>query len=471
MPADVSSQVTEGKSWLQDLATGLVQGLTTDLVGAPIDALQALADKVKESVKGKQYPFKEKDGAATGSSDWLKEVLGASTDRTAAKDLGALLSSFIDPATALKGLPLAIGAIRPFGARNLALVHNMPADERALEFLKSGKSLGNPSIAIADNPYPFNSTPTFIFNPDSKLLDPAGNPQNQLFNRDAYTDRAKSFLQKWGKDFRLGEINIGARTKDLRLTEGHNPGEDQKLAIWGSPRFKSFQDYESKISGAGALSKSDYLKESSDLNVDVIRYFRDNFDYDLTDISAKRKIKMLQKEAKQGDEEAISLLKRASEVGSDYAELKVVGQVPVNRNNINAILIPQASPFALDSKDVQAFMQEGKKLGIPTGTHANLASQEIKDKAEEAVQRMLAESRMYAKHLAPTDITNSILTGYGTSDVAIRSIPGLAKGLVAQNPSKIFITPENLLRRQVWNSPELLQELLAQLSTSSWQSR
>lgn len=460
----------EAGQGLKEGLAGALRSLTVDTAGAPVDLLAMLFNSLGLKVGDK--PF--------GGSAHLREKLGQPKEEpTTAGKIGQVLGSSVNPETVAKLLPLALGVIRPFGAKNLALVHNMPADERALEFFKSGKPLGNPSIAIADQPYPFNSTPTFIFNPDSKLFDPAGNPQNQLFNRDAYTDRARDFLQRWGRDYRLGEA--GKRTKDIRMTEGHNPGESHQLAIWGSPRFQSFQDYESKKSGAGTLGQ-EYLKASSDLHAEVTRYLRDNAETSLAKtkflldsktsglLENLKPTEKLSWMASQGDKEAQKLLQRASELGSDYAELKVVGQVPVDRRNVNAILLPHGGPFGLEAKDILEFMKEGKKKGIPTGTAPTLASKEIKDKAEEAVQRMAAEGSFYTRNLRIDEVPDMPLSGYGDSSFSISSVPSLQRYLMKARLDPEVYKPraEDLLRRQVWSSPELTQELLQQLSASAW---
>lgn len=446
------------KKQLGDFFAGAGRGLTTDTIGAPVDLIST-------AMKAAKIPVGD---APVGGSSWLRKVLDQPAEEQGSSLVGNLLSSLVNPETAAKSIPLLLGAIRPFGAKNLAMVHNMSG---GLNFLRSGKSLGNPSIAIAENPYPFDRSPTLVFNPDSKLFDPANMEQNQLFNRDAYTDRAKTLLHGWGQEFRL-------KGKDLRYTEGFNPSKEQKLAIDASPRFKSFKDYETKKSGAGTLGQP-YYTESSDLYAEVQRYLRDNVDKDTSQAyrlayhtpldyeSYKTQLDFL---ASRGNKAAQGFLKRASELGSDYAELKVIGQVPVDPYNVNALLLPRGE---LTKDQILEYMKEGKARGIPTGIPSMLASPELKDKAAEAAQRMLSEFNFYNKHMggaSAADIGDLSFTGFNNSTIPVSSMPGMTRKIIGTTASSPEVTKARF-QNNIWESPELLQELLQELSASKWAKR
>lgn len=267
------------------------------------------------------------------------------------------------------------GVIRRGGRTDLNMVHNVSSPELFLDLLRGRGSMSNPSVAIAKNEvFPFEQSPSLVLNPNSPLFDPAQHRGNQLFNRDAYTFRARTLdkIPEGVRSYRGDPRKWGA---DMRGTEGinlNNPAQD--FAMYASPRFRSFAEFEKSPSGAGALSKMTSLDKqfSQDLNQIKNEWLEKNIGN--PHFSAESAVRLLREAAKSGDAEAAYILKAAREIPSDYAELKVLGEVPINKRNVSAVILPQ------NTRKSQLLRYQDEipsRTGIPTGRPSDLMPPEM----------------------------------------------------------------------------------------------
>src|SRR5574337_608608 len=483
---------------IQDARQALTDTLKGALLGATTDAIGGLVDPINP-----KSPL---------SSNSLREVLGQSPQENDSPDtkLSSLLSGLFSPAglaslaklgtSAKTLLPSLIGAITPRGRRDISLVHNLTGD--VLGFLKSDRPLSNPSIAVANNPYPFDKSPTLVFNPNSKLLDPAIQKQNQLFNRDAYTSRNKNPVLS-GTDQRLGE---NGRFPDLRFTEGSFMGADQRLAILSSPNFRSFKEFENSSAGAGTLRGFGTRAEDRTLADEAAQYATDgliaqarkaqkefeDFKKQLgkklwepgfaktpeseklgqllekqnalwTKVASAQSVPLeaLRIAAHGGDRQAGHYLKELKKIGSDYGELKVIGNVPIDSRNVNAILLP--SQFPLSNEDALKLMQLGKEKGISAGYAPTIASKDLKERAGFFADKMLNDIKTQAQAGVPYQDL------WVTTPSGLKAAPDLGPGIGSLSlrfgkgdPTAVQRT-QDYARRQVWEDPVILKQLLSEL--------
>ena len=255
------------------------------------------------------------------------------------------------------------GIIRRGGRPELNMVHNAPMTPDELADLISWRSsLSSPSIAIAkDTIYPFEASSTFVFNPASPLFDPAQHRGNQLFNRDAYTFR--------GKDPRDIDSGVRNKFKDMRLTEGYYPDKSQTWAIRSSPSFRSFAEYEGSKSGAKTLGKfTDRDEAYADLLSSDLTAWMTHKNGRSPNRRSPGVFKQLQDSARAGDESARRILSEFRNLPSKYAELKVLGEVPVNPRNVSAVVLRDSdlknypAEVALLRKAVE---DRGVRVGTP----------------------------------------------------------------------------------------------------------
>lgn len=279
---------------------------------------------------------------------------------------------------------LGAGTIRPMGAKSLNMVHNLgSANELDLIKLLTGRrSLSSPSIAIAeDNVFPFSASPTVLFNPASHRFDPASSVHNQLFNRDAYVATGKTHVdaQHW------------ATGKDARLTQDYEPGTDQRLSILASPRFNSFKEFEESVFGKGVLTKNPDFSASP--GADELEKFLaknvENYSEVSQTISPATQMLALKQFAAQGNKDAKELLTKFRSAPSDYAELKVAGEVPINPSTVSAVMIPEAMK---DSYFAMPFLKEKLRArGIRYGAPSELLPEANQQHYRDMVSRIEAD--------------------------------------------------------------------------------
>lgn len=297
--------------------------------------------------------------------------------------------------------PEAEGAIRKGGKPSLNLTHETSV-ARLLEAINANY-LRHPSIAIAENngrPFAGNPSISLVMNPTYHGFDPARNPQNLLLNRDSFVTRSMRPASDFAPEFRRGQL-------DLRNTEGLNnyvpslrdaavidryapPTDGQKLlSIQGSPRFTSFQEYEKSPFGAATLNpESSYAYHTV---VDAIA----EYDEDLLKtlygpqrgINADLALQNLEKASKRNSEAMIALtaIKRAA---SDYAELKVLGDVPISPKTISAAILPDEALRNYSTTGIEDLAKELRARGIRTGTARDLMH-EINPQAAMSAERLV----------------------------------------------------------------------------------
>src|SRR5574337_203130 len=484
--------IQDARQALGDTLKGALLGVTTDAIGGLVDPINP------------KSPL---------SSNSLREVLGQSPQENDSPDtkLSSLLSGLFSAAglaslaklgtSAKTLLPALIGAITPRGRRDISLVHNLTGD--VLGFLKSERPLSNPSIAVANNPYPFDKSPTLVFNPNSKLLDPAIQKQNQLFNRDAYTSRNKNPILS-GTDQRLGGET--GQFPDLRFTEGSFTGADQRLAILSSPNFRSFKEFENSSAGVGTLRGFGTRAEDRTLADEATQYATDailkqakeakkefeafrkqignkiwdtNFQttpehtkliqllenqnklYTAVAAAENAPLEALRIAAHGGDRQAGHYLKELKKIGSDYGELKVIGNVPIDARNVNAILLP--SQFPLSNEDALKLMQLGKEKGISAGYAPTIASKDLKERAGFFADKMLNDIVTQTKAGVPyQDLWITTPSGLkAASDMP--SGVGRLMNSILNNSADLQKRGQEYTRRQVWEDPVILKQLLSEL--------
>lgn len=271
------------------------------------------------------------------------------------------------------------GVIRRGGRPDLNMVHNTPVSPSELaKFIEERGSLTSPSIAIAkDTIYPFEKSSTFVLNPASPLFDPAQHQGSQLFNRDAYTFRKK--------DLRTIPRPVRQHFGDMRLTEGYMPNEAQTWAIKSSPSFRSFAEYEGSRAGAKTLGKfTEHDAVYADaLSRDLTEWMRSKRGM----IPEKRSpavMPMLQEAARAGDESAKLILEGFRKLPSDYAELKVLGEVPINPRNVSALMLRDYD-LLYNPEATRNIRKAAENRGIRVGTPQELLPTEHKGLYDDTV--------------------------------------------------------------------------------------
>lgn len=219
------------------------------------------------------------------------------------------------------GVEDAEAAITRGGTEHLFATHSTQVD-RLLKFLRrSGDripALDNPSYAITRGSPEighFGDT-TLVLLPDAPI-DPASSTV-QLFNRDAYTSR--------GKERKTAEFI----SQDLRGTEGATSSLSQMLAILASPRFSSLDDYIKSPAGAATLGKD---IQKIDLPEKLLKGYK----------SAEDQVGYARDLIRQFALEGNPVLGKLMTQGSEYAEGKLVGKLPITKSNVAAIITPTAN--------------------------------------------------------------------------------------------------------------------------------
>jgi hypothetical protein len=349
-------------------------------------------------------------------------------------ELADMLSNLVPGVGALKGglsalkagagaLPAMGGIIRRGGDPTLHLTHALSSQDpsEALQFIQQQKpTLTAPSVAISrHNPTPFGgNSPTLLMNPYSKVYDPR---HNALYPRDAYTFRVKD-----------AEQHLANPSKDVRLTEQAHPPESNRLAISTMPRFRSFEGYEK--SPFGALNLGEFDEDASKLSKELTRdyqqwYYNKGHDLNIPNYAGTAR---LIKAAQLGDEEAQQILRGLRMLPSEYGELKVMRHVPVNRENVSAIMLPND----FQSTRAAKYKEQGERLGVPTGSFYELATPGIRSEIDERVALLGDAVRPFQSRILDLDITPTELRESLPPGVA-NSIDILALTQTATDPESI----------------------------------
>lgn len=393
---------------------------------------------------------------ASNPADFLSMVtdrVAESNKKMASGDVNEVLNS-VDPFGG------AAGMIRRGGRPDINLVHNIGAGFQDLLNLinRRGASISSPSIAIAkDTIYPFATSPTLVMNPVSSRFDPAVNPLNQLINRDMYATRAKApshrvtpvrFDEYAGNNrFNADPSTLRLRQgADARFTEGGGPPEASHVAaIMASERFPGFARYEQNAGGYGALINADdvmasekVLKESSRRGHNYSQWLADQMPFQPSDavpgqpvtgsIKNPENFKWLLKKVSEGDKEALAILRDLRTAPSDYAELKVVGEVGLNPKHVSAMVIPEHA--SLDPRMLGEFAE---KTGIRTGSPSQLMPLEDQ-------YRYMDLAEFISKDLSAKKVPDANLAIFKALDPSVRKYIGSPGVITGNTPEELFKT-------------------------------
>lgn len=270
----------------------------------------------------------------------------------------------------------AAGMIRRGGRPDLNMTHETTVSN-LLNILTGRRSITNPSIAISSNEVaPFmglhDKAASLIMNPGaSHYFDPAKNKMAQLANRDIYTTLQKEMLPA---DFRAANpqslrLTEGVQSRDIRdFLRADPPIQDTQhmLSILGSEEFSSLAKYERARNGARVLDKKQGISEDATKSA-LREHFPDILDAlygsQTKLLDAQFTLDAFKKAAKAGNKESQKLFDILGSTHSDYAELKLPGELPVSPNTVSAILM---SPLA-DPAQLRAVARAAEKQGIRAG--------------------------------------------------------------------------------------------------------
>lgn len=368
-------------------------------------------------------------------SDFLAMVTGRvkeKSDKLASRD-PEVLNELIGNAIPGGG---AVGMIRKGGRTDLNMTHQSKLDS-LINLLTGRGSVHSPSVAISSgNAFPFTDisnirSGSLVINPASHRFDPELNPANLLLNRDAYVTR-----QKWtpkevrlqlGDDLRLTEGGKGRTIDELYASVPQNnlPGTQQQLSILASPRFRSFREYEKSDKGAALLSDETsygYPKITGLLESVFGDEYRkavqggkviDTQEL-LSKITGREKALLALDPKKSTDAENMELIAAYAiqRAFSDYAELKVAGEVPLNNKTVSAVML---SPYTSYTTSVPARVEDSIKeltkkaeaKGIRVGTPEELMPSDMQmtymDMAEQMARMMMKEREKTGSAYAALD--------------------------------------------------------------------
>lgn len=303
-----------------------------------------------------------------------------------AADIASLIAK---PITALATYtPETEAAIRPRGSYDLNMFH-YSSDPYAVA---SRRVFTAPSIAISSNrgnPFAGNRGVNLVLNPNYSGFDPAAS-KNQLYTRDGYVSRSKSPQRP------------GLSGEDIRLTEKDSEvGLQQALSILLSPRFSSFEQFEKSPLGADLIRKfgdgTGFSEKRKAARSSTYKFQEEHYPNYLTDKpSVQEFLALVREHATKGDTTARRVITRNALMPSDYAELKMVEELPLNADTVSAVFIPE-----LLKKEKTLRKSIEKSLpGVPVGT-----PEELLPTKHEYLYRQLAENIYETSTTSPL-ITN-----------------------------------------------------------------
>ena len=155
------------------------------------------------------------------------------------------------------------------------------------------------------------------------------------------------------------------------MTEGSTPEIAQRFAIQASPRFKSFAEYERSPAGAVNLVPQfgEKEREASEAVLDArSKWLGANWDrIEAGEFGPSRlPMKVLSNAARQGNPEAIAIIRQAQQIPSEYAELKVAGEIPIQPRDVSAIMLPSSFAGSGLGQEIEA------TTGVKSGTAGEL---------------------------------------------------------------------------------------------------
>jgi hypothetical protein len=157
------------------------------------------------------------------------------------------------------------------------------------------------------------------------------------------------------------------------------------LAVLLSPQFRSFSQFENSAVGYGRLHKGlepfDINQRIQDINtlLDKSRAAALLSPADSTFMNktqARELIVELREAAGKGDSVARDIIAKSKLLPSEYAEVKMLERLPINKETVSAIFTPS---HPLYPQDLDSLMAAGKKAGIPTGSPKELLPKDKED--------------------------------------------------------------------------------------------
>lgn len=218
------------------------------------------------------------------------------------------------------------------------------------------KSLLHPSFAIRENGFVNEDFGDHYLLPHPRAVDPQYNPKNELYNIDVHS-------------------GVNPESSESRLGSYYGlPGKTEVLRISASPRFNSFKHYESSPSGALALNSRSRLPDQAshfqaDKDVDEVlstleSYVPGWYTDKLRDPTPLRTLAVQHPLEFAKIRKQINWLRRDDALGRDWAELKVIGELPLSGDNFQALLIPRGkSPYGkLTNKNLLELEKRGVQV-------------------------------------------------------------------------------------------------------------
>lgn len=429
---------------LQDMGTavadflkGALLGNTTDLVGAPVQILGDALNAVGVPVGPKPV----------GGTNWLREKLGQKqpTDESLAQTLGSLVG-MPDPQSAVTLAGLA-GALRKGGNQELVAWHNSDPKKLA-ELAANTPVLSNPSIGISKfDPFQFGGSDavSLLFKP-SEHLDPALT-RGHLYNRDAYTTRVRA--------------NIADAFDDIRFSETAAPREaSHLLSIAASPKFRSLKEFEESPTGAAILTtpkQKDKTAEQYEALGDRLAQSAYGDEFVPSTALARQQWARDMIEQMQGAPDntglGAELLKALQTNPSDYAELKKLGDMPLNSSTLGGVLLPPS--FAYDyGPGADAYARQLEDLlQVPVGT-----AQELLQPAERT--RLMEMASWLATQLE---------TGHG--NIRLTDEGRRMLGRIRETPaSRAFLPYDLRYQKDIGSRAQAEEAFLKDILVSPWLS-
>jgi len=268
------------------------------------------------------------------------------------------------------GKALAVGSLYRGGEAGLVPFHKTHPGALS-KVLEDDVPLFAPSYAITEGNNlgsKFGNT-TLVLR--GEAVDPANTP-GVLFNRDAYTRRIPFDVSKRSPEaieaMRVNAALLRKQGMQGRFEEGSevSGGPSHALAVDQSPNFRSFADYESSPRGAGVLS--DYPALRARTHYDEKRAYNrfaamvePVVEYGDEQLSTLQMLKAIKAVSKGNWEtageyglqvpkssfarddlmdDARKLVQSARMSPSEYAEGKVLGELPLSTKTIKGVLLP-----------------------------------------------------------------------------------------------------------------------------------
>lgn len=314
----------------------------------------------------------------------------------------------------------AIGALRAGGNPALFATHGSTMNK----LLRAGDELTSPSLGVTKGVQNhFGEDSGIVLLAKEGAFDPRYSTST-LLNRDGYTPRIRGYRMGKAPTYnsagdmrkeetawaRLDDRFKGPIEERIKFGEGHNyPGSlsiGHQAGIEESPVFRSFKEYERDPRGAQTLSDISPVEASEYWITRLQDWYRKTMDDNAPRMWSDAKIPLVEA-AKRGDEEARQILFQAKRLPSEYGELKVHGQVPLNSDYWAGAFL---NPAGTSTDTVRNMEYQLKHANIPVTNIPQLQSAEQQmyghipyDKLRQVAEEMQKNSGPYAGRVAVED--------------------------------------------------------------------